>query len=767
MSEPIFYIPANNIRTTVVGSYTAGSRSLNVLDGSGIVPAGGRPVRVTVVRQSDNAFVIYRVSAVVDHTTYYTLTVDPIEGTTDLNFVNNDRVDMRITAGALEDIHDAIGDLYTTISGNFGPQGVQGEAGPIGVTGATGAGGPQGFMGVQGVQGLTGPQGFMGAQGVQGFQGVQGQASNVVGPQGIRGFQGSIGATGPQGITGVQGIQGEKGYQGDPGGPQGILGLQGVQGYQGEAGIPGGPQGIQGVQGERGLIGPIGPLGPIGPQGTQGVQGFGLQGRQGVQGVQGIQGFGLQGVQGVQGTQGFGLQGPQGLTGESGSMQISSTVVNGTSGSVLFVGTNGTLGQDNSKFYWDNTQKQLAIGTNTLEGFVTFVNSKPASPSFILKNAQSQTADQFRILNYNGTITYMAMDATGQLGLGLAPESGVRFSTTCDNTMHGIRVKNTGSGKNPLEIQNTIGNTVHVGPAGNLFVGSPAQGVASNMGTLHVSQNNSIGGSSIIVAQHSSSSPASTQSVLEAREVTGVVFGLWDYRGNMILGSGNPRPNSRLSLLPSVASSVPNLFMQASDNTSNPLMQVYTTSGTQVIQINNGGDIIPGPQGIRFGYDPQNSQGGKIGFYNATAISQPQSGDLLTACKNLGLVGSAVTTPGADLAVTRSTGVVTVSNNYTVTESGTVFMILCDGTPGADIIHIYLPNAANVLGRVIAIKNLRSSNSGLSVKIHPVASQYIESYDPLNNFLSEDLTLQFQSRLYIAVNNGGQYWWYRIGGTGD
>jgi hypothetical protein len=36
-----------------------------------------------------------------------------------------------------------------------------------------------------------------------------------------------------------------------------------------------------------------------------------------------------------------------------------------SSGSILFAGTGGVVSQDNSNFYWDNTNKRFGIGTNT------------------------------------------------------------------------------------------------------------------------------------------------------------------------------------------------------------------------------------------------------------------------------------------------------------------------------------------------------------------------------------------------------------------
>lgn len=50
--------------------------------------------------------------------------------------------------------------------------------------------------------------------------------------------------------------------------------------------------------------------------------------------------------------------------GSSGSAYgIDSTVISGTTGSVLFVGTGPVLAQDNANFFWDNSTKRLGIGT--------------------------------------------------------------------------------------------------------------------------------------------------------------------------------------------------------------------------------------------------------------------------------------------------------------------------------------------------------------------------------------------------------------------
>jgi len=47
------------------------------------------------------------------------------------------------------------------------------------------------------------------------------------------------------------------------------------------------------------------------------------------------------------------------------SLRIGSLLVNGASGSVLFVDADGKIYQDNSNFFWDAINKRLGIGTTS------------------------------------------------------------------------------------------------------------------------------------------------------------------------------------------------------------------------------------------------------------------------------------------------------------------------------------------------------------------------------------------------------------------
>ena len=49
----------------------------------------------------------------------------------------------------------------------------------------------------------------------------------------------------------------------------------------------------------------------------------------------------------------------------SADMEIGGSVISGSVGSILFVGTGPTLAQDNANLFWDNTNNRFAVGTNT------------------------------------------------------------------------------------------------------------------------------------------------------------------------------------------------------------------------------------------------------------------------------------------------------------------------------------------------------------------------------------------------------------------
>ncbi len=67
------------------------------------------------------------------------------------------------------------------------------------------------------------------------------------------------------------------------------------------------------------------------------------------------------------------------ITAGAGSMAIGSSVTSGTSGSVLFVDSGGLLAQDNSHFFWDETNNRLGLGTTSPYAKLSVVGEVVAS----------------------------------------------------------------------------------------------------------------------------------------------------------------------------------------------------------------------------------------------------------------------------------------------------------------------------------------------------------------------------------------------------
>lgn len=112
-----FYTPINDAKATLTAAHAVGDNALVV---DSVTPFGtpttSAPVRVTVIRASGGQYAIFGVTNVNSST--LTLTIGaPLEGTTDITFASGDSVEVEITAGTIQDIHDALSAVVHT-SGN-------------------------------------------------------------------------------------------------------------------------------------------------------------------------------------------------------------------------------------------------------------------------------------------------------------------------------------------------------------------------------------------------------------------------------------------------------------------------------------------------------------------------------------------------------------------------------------------------------------------------------------------------------------------------
>lgn len=93
-------------------------------------------------------------------------------------------------------------------------------------------------------------------------------------------------------------------------------------------------------------------------------------------------------------------------TGGGGGMSIGDTVTGGTTGSVLFVGAGSVLAQDNAKFFWDDTNNRLGIGTASPIGTAHIVGGSNVDALDVLNTGLTgQTVNQ-AIISGTNSATY-------------------------------------------------------------------------------------------------------------------------------------------------------------------------------------------------------------------------------------------------------------------------------------------------------------------------------------------------------------------------
>lgn len=91
---------------------------------------------------------------------------------------------------------------------------------------------------------------------------------------------------------------------------------------------------------------------------------------------------------------------------------IGSTVISGTTGSVLFVGAGPVFAQDNANFFWDDTGNNLGIGTTIPQGALTVMNGNvgigtwvPNTLLHLKANANTASDAEVRVENISAGST--------------------------------------------------------------------------------------------------------------------------------------------------------------------------------------------------------------------------------------------------------------------------------------------------------------------------------------------------------------------------
>jgi len=114
-------------------------------------------------------------------------------------------------------------------------------------------------------------------------------------------------------------------------------------------------------------------------------------------------------------------------SGGGGGMAIGGSITSATQGSVLFVGASGVLAQDNTNFFFDNTNERLGIGTATPQVSLSLVSSGDNFGLFIGPNAGGTSGQRLK-LGYFGTGNYSVIqsiqDGTAATNLVLQKDGG-------------------------------------------------------------------------------------------------------------------------------------------------------------------------------------------------------------------------------------------------------------------------------------------------------------------------------------------------------
>src|SRR4030095_4454678 len=125
--------------------------------------------------------------------------------------------------------------------------------------------------------------------------------------------------------------------------------------------------------------------------------------------VQGPQG--LTGPMGPPGMDGFSVDGDIDLENPPYSFQlgIGNSIIPGTVGSVLFIGANNRLAQDNGSFFWDDTNNRLGLGTSTPGGKLEISFSESTDQAYAMKidgNHTTATAGTVYGAQFNARIAH-------------------------------------------------------------------------------------------------------------------------------------------------------------------------------------------------------------------------------------------------------------------------------------------------------------------------------------------------------------------------
>lgn len=160
----------------------------------------------------------------------------------------------------------------------------------------------------------------------------------------------------------------------------------------------------------------------------------------------------------------------------SASMAIGGSITSATAGSVLFAGTSGVLQQDNTNFFWDDTNNRLGIGTNAPTNDIDVSRGSTGAVAIQVKNTTTGSSSQAvmnLVADTNKTAQFQKMSTS--FGAPVAPLLAGDFGITNYSSGDIGIVNKFSTGKIKFSVNNTSVSQMTLTAAGRLLLGTTTE----------------------------------------------------------------------------------------------------------------------------------------------------------------------------------------------------------------------------------------------------------------------------------------------------